>query len=103
MKKFQQLFLWLGIATVVASIALITVTSVKDIKASYEFVQGKDLYKNIGEFWLWQFLGIIFAKCPIILSEISLIKNGYVLFIKELSKSKKIYCIISFILARPTC
>lgn len=99
MKKFQKIFICAGIIVIAVSIVIIVIDFFNDTKNSYEYALENDAYKNISEFWFWCFLGNIFIKGPLILSEISLIKNGYIFLINEQTKLKKIRCLISSVLA----
>jgi hypothetical protein len=93
MKK--RLFLIISFLIDVISVVIILANIVDSTKESYEMALENDAYKDIREFWVWCVLGNGFTKGPIILLEISLIKNAYNLFIKKTFKIKKTFCLVS--------
>lgn len=99
MKKNQKKFLCVGILVVMVSIVIILIEFFDDLMTSYEHALKSDVYKNTSEFWFWCVLELILTKVPLILSEISLIRNGYLLMVKGQLKSNKIFCFISLMLA----
>lgn len=96
-KNNSFLFLFISFFILVISIVTILPDAINDIKEAYQIALKNDVYKNMGEFWIWCILGNIFTKAPIILSEISLIKNLYNLFAKKTFKIQKTFYLVSLV------
>ena len=91
MKKVRSIFLCIGIIIFAISLIAFTIDSVTSAIISYRIALNDDIYGTSGE-WFWTFLNIIFFPIPFLLSEISLIRNGFVILTKEQPKVRKILC-----------
>lgn len=99
MKKVKKIFLYISITVFAVSFAVIAINEVSLAKRLYD----KAAQENSGLFWYMAestlFEDIVFVAVPFLLSELSLIKNGYTLLTKGQSKARKVLCVISSILA----
>ena len=98
MKKVRSIFLCIGIIMFAISLIAFTLDSVTSAISSYRIALKDDIYGSSGE-WFWIFCNIILIPIPFLLSEISLIRNGFVILTKEQPKVRKILCCFSSVLA----
>lgn len=98
MKKVRSIFLCIGIIMFAISLIAFTIDSVTSAISSYRIALKDDIYGSSGE-WFWIFCNIILIPIPFLLSEISLIKNSFVILTKEQPKVRKISCCFSSVLA----
>lgn len=98
MKKVQTIFLCIGLLIFAVSFVVIAIDETASAMKSIAIAREDDIYGAIGE-WFWICLNVVFIPIPFLLSELSLIRNGYILLKDSQPKAKKVLCIISSILA----
>ncbi|MEE1019110.1 MAG: hypothetical protein UH824_06490 [Acutalibacteraceae bacterium] len=99
MKKARTIFLCIGLLIFAVSFVVIAINTTNIAQEAYE----RATKENSGPFWaaanFTVSFEIIFFAIPFLLSELSLIKNGYTLLKDGQPKARKVLCIISSILA----
>lgn len=98
MKKVRKIFLCIGLIIFAVSLVAFVIDAIMSAINSYSIALEDDIYGTAGE-WFWICLNIVLIPIPFLLSEISLIKNGYILLTNVQLKKRKIFCTISSILA----
>lgn len=98
MKKAQKIFLFIGFAVLAITFVFFAINTVLTFVDSYSTASNDDIYGASGE-WFWILLNVILIPVPFLLSELSLIRNGYVLLDAETPMAKKLRCCISSVLA----
>ena len=98
MKMVRKLFLCFGLLTFVISVVICVYDIFVSSLNTIAIAQKDDIYGS-KDVWFWICLNVILITIPFLLSELSIIKNIYMLLKKELSKTKKFLIIISSILS----
>lgn len=98
MKKARIIFLCIGFIIFAISFAVFAIDEVESAINSIAVAQNDDIFGASGE-WFWISLNVSLIPLPFLLSELSLIKNGYVLLTSGQPKARKTLCIISSILS----
>ena len=98
MKKAQKIFLFIGFSVLAVTFVFFAIDTVLTAICSYPTASNDDIYGASGE-WFWILLNVILIPVPFLLSELSLIKNGYLLLGDQTTKHKKICCCVSSFLA----
>lgn len=98
MKKAQKIFLFIGFAVLVITFVFFAINTVLTFVDSYSTASNDDIYGASGE-WFWILLNFLLIPVPFLLSELSLIKNAYLLLGDQTAKHKKICCCVSSFLA----
>ncbi|MBR6682344.1 MAG: hypothetical protein IKL40_05110 [Clostridia bacterium] len=95
MKKTQKIFLCIGISFIMLSFLMDLVDFIIISKKGYEIAFGDGGYEfQKKAFWNLRFHTYAKYMTRMILSEVCLVKNGYV-FLGEKSKTRRIICLIS--------
>ena len=99
MKDARKCFLYIGFTIFAISLALLTINEVNSIINSYNHSKNVVGRVLLAEEMFWACVSIFLKPLPLLISELSLIKNGYVILSVDQTKTRKKLCIISSILA----
>lgn len=94
MNKTQKTFSFIGLIIIVATIVIISIEQYNVTLQRYIY---ELQHPSKGGFWFWEISEIILTKLNIILFEISLFKNIYILLSNQQPEYRKILCSISLV------
>ena len=98
MTKAREIFLSIGLIVFVMSALVFAIDEIVAAMNSYKTVFEYDIFGELGD-WFWICVDIFMVPVPFLLSELSLIINGYILSTKEEQKSRKNLSIVALVLA----
>ena len=98
MAKAREIFLSIGLIVFVMSALVFAIDEIVAAMNSYNTVFKYEIFGGFGD-WFWIFLDIFMVAVPFLLSELSLMINGYILLTKEQPKARKNIAVVSLIFA----
>ncbi len=94
MKIARTVILWLGLTLFVISFVILTIIMIQSSIVDYNQALEDDIYGTSG-FGFVVFVNIVMVPMPILLSELSLIRNVYVILTPNAPKGRLIRCCVS--------
>ena len=98
MKTVRKIFLYVGLIIFAITFVVFAKSSIEYAIKAYNRALNDDIFGPRGE-WFWILLNISCTKVSFLVSELTLMRSGYVFLTPDTPKGRIIRCIISSVIA----